>query len=179
MYCTECRGEFRPGITTCPVCAVPLVDALPEEAEAIREGEETRAVGSSGPNAETRIVDVEGEQVDLGRVYFFEAAVENSRALVDAGISTRIREVELPFPDKKQRYTVEVRPGDHAKAEALLYARWKALAESEVDTAVSAEQCPACGAAVPLDVEECPECGLFVGRGEEEEEEGEGEDAAP
>ena len=29
--------------------------------------------------------------------------------------------------------------------------------------AESAEQCPACGADVPLNVPECPECGLFIG----------------
>ncbi len=31
MFCPNCRSEFRAGITTCPDCNVPLVDALPVE----------------------------------------------------------------------------------------------------------------------------------------------------
>ncbi len=29
-YCPQCGDEFRPGFDWCPVCRVPLVDALPE-----------------------------------------------------------------------------------------------------------------------------------------------------
>ncbi|HVS13909.1 MAG TPA: hypothetical protein VMV46_08295 [Thermoanaerobaculia bacterium] len=30
MICPSCEGEYREGITRCPVCDVDLVDALPE-----------------------------------------------------------------------------------------------------------------------------------------------------
>lgn len=31
MFCPQCEGEFRKGITECPDCEVQLVDELPEE----------------------------------------------------------------------------------------------------------------------------------------------------
>lgn len=31
MYCPQCKAEYRPGITVCADCGVPLVYELPEE----------------------------------------------------------------------------------------------------------------------------------------------------
>lgn len=31
MYCPECCGEFRPGISECPDCQIALLEALPPE----------------------------------------------------------------------------------------------------------------------------------------------------
>lgn len=30
MFCPQCRAEYRPGFTRCPVCELYLVDQLPE-----------------------------------------------------------------------------------------------------------------------------------------------------
>lgn len=183
MYCAECRGEFRPGITTCPTCNVALVEALPEELRPIGGDEPTQPVGVSGTRGLSRLVVVDGHSIDLMRAFIFEEAVELARTLEDVELAVRLKEVELDFPDKKQRFTVETRPEDHQRAEETLFLRWKRLAESEGTGAAgetAVDKCPACGSDVPLDVEECPDCGLVVGRGEdEEEEEEEGEAGGP
>jgi len=33
VFCPKCRYEYKPGVTTCPDCEVPLVPELPAETE--------------------------------------------------------------------------------------------------------------------------------------------------
>jgi Putative prokaryotic signal transducing protein len=35
MYCPECKGEFKEGITVCPTCNIPLVEKLTPEPEPV------------------------------------------------------------------------------------------------------------------------------------------------
>ena len=37
MFCPQCEGEYRAGFTECADCGVPLVEALPLEAEVMPE----------------------------------------------------------------------------------------------------------------------------------------------
>jgi formate-dependent nitrite reductase cytochrome c552 subunit len=48
MYCPKCKAEYRPGITVCADCGVPLVYELPKE--------EPKEKHEIGPNA--RLVEL-------------------------------------------------------------------------------------------------------------------------
>lgn len=171
MFCPSCRSEYRAGITTCVTCGVPLIEALAEVLP-IGASEATLPVGISGERTLSRNVEIEGRSVDLARTFPYEQAAEMAAVLEDEGIPSRRLEVTgIEFPDHRPRFEVHVRTADHVKAETLLHGRWRELAENEggmSETPDDPEQCPACGARIPLDVAECPDCGLNVGAAGEE-----------
>lgn len=164
MYCPSCRSEYRAGITTCQPCGVALVEALPE-VDMIEEGDETAAVDTSGGT-------------DAARAFTYDVASELVRDLEQVGIPSVLRALDKALlRDPRPHYQVHVRLADQARAAATLHARWLESARREAGAPLAStaiEQCPACGASVPLDAEECPDCGLTVGRATEDDD---GEDA--
>lgn len=175
MYCPSCRSEYRAGITDCHGCGVALVDALPELRRAVRDDDPTVAIGLG--DGTLNVLEHEGKKVDLGRVFPLERAKELQSIVERAGVPTLLRErAELVFPDRKPRFELHVHADDRQTAEELLREAWAALVEADVAaTPASIEECPACGANVPLDAEACPDCGLVVGRADDGGEDGPGD----
>lgn len=159
MYCPSCRSEYRAGIAACKPCGVPLVEVLPA-VEMISETDETAAVDSSGG-------------VDAVRAFTYDVASELVRDLEQENIPSVLRALDKALlRDPRPHYQVHVRLADRERAATKLHARWLEIARREAGGQVGAtaiEQCPACGAAVPLDAEECPDCGLTVGRATDDE----------
>lgn len=176
MYCTTCRGEFRPEITVCPTCQTALVAELPQ-AETIEPGTETVAVGLSGDHASLRVFEVEGRTIDLQKAFPYEVASELVRDLEHVNIPSVLRPLQgVVMRDTRPHFEVHVRPADQARAGQILHDRWAQIAADEAGGPVAPldiEKCPACGAEVPLSAEECPDCGLGIGSavGDEEDEE--------
>lgn len=139
---------------TCTSCGAALVDVLPE-LEMITEGDETAPVDNSGGT-------------DTVRAFTYDVASELVRDLEQVGIPSILRALDKALVrDPRPHYQVHVRVADQARAAATLHAHWLEIAQREAGGQVGAtsiEQCPACGAAVPLEAEECPDCGLTVGR---------------
>ena len=106
-----------------------------------------------------------------------ERAKELQSIVERAGVPTLLRErAELVFPDRKPRFELHVHADDRQTAEELLREAWAALVEADVAaTPALIEECPACGANVPLDAEACPDCGLVVGRADDGGEDGPGD----
>lgn len=179
-YCPNCRAEFREGFTSCKSCGdVALVAALPETLEIPEdELEGTVPVGLASSREVQQIVEVDGRQIDLARLCTIKRAHELLGTLVNANIRcAMVPVVGVDFPDGLPRVEVRVRAEEAERAEEALRARWRSdvaregTAVEPADAAI--EQCPACGAHVPLDVEECPDCGLVVGGATDEEDEDE------
>jgi threonine dehydrogenase-like Zn-dependent dehydrogenase len=74
LWCPQCSGEFRAGITTCPDCSVALVNDLPDDVEPSRR--ESAPVPRFGPDEHV---------VELMRLPAVEAEMVATR-LRDAGI---------------------------------------------------------------------------------------------
>lgn len=182
-FCPSCRAEFRAGFDACNSCGgVTLVEALPESLEIpLEELEGTVPVGLSSATDVAQIVEIDGRQVDLMRVFSIKRAHDFLQTLLDSGVRCAMVPLgDVDFPDGLPRVEVRVRPEDHERGESILRDAWKSDVAREGTTDEPGEgaidACPACGSHVPLDVEECPECGLVVGVSsvEEDDEEEEG-----
>ena len=53
MWCPKCENEYRPGITVCPDCGVPLVEELPQEGAASERGAQKKQ--TDAPTTETAV----------------------------------------------------------------------------------------------------------------------------
>ena len=175
-YCPRCRAEFRAGFELCKSCGgVPLVDSLPDTLELSADELETATpVGVSSSTQVGRVLEIEGRRVDLMRVSSIERAHELVDTLVGLGVRCGILPLTgVDFPDGQARVEVRVLAEDHERAERILREAWWSEVEREGTVNGGAEaavdQCPACGAHVPLNVEECPDCGLVVGLSDEDE----------
>ena len=171
-FCPKCHSEYREGFKTCPPCDdTELVDELPKIEELRKEDvENTLPVGSASSAEVGRPIEVGGRVVDLLRVHILSEASALEHTLLDQNIPAIIVPLEgIDFPDGQQRFEVRVKKADHERAETLIREIWAEQVDVEGTGADAdagdAEQCPACGSHVPLDVEECPECGLVVGAG--------------
>ena len=175
-YCPNCRAEFRPGFKVCNTCkGVALVDQLAPAADS----EELQLTEADLPNTEPvgytqggsgNEVVVDGVKLDPARVFSLSTAATVREVLSDAGIASAIVKLDVELPDNVPRFEVRVKRETQAQAEATLFELWKETMEEEVLEGagqVGIDQCPACGAKVPLEVEECPDCGLVVGTGDE------------
>lgn len=178
MFCPSCRAEYRPGFTDCAHCKVPLVEELPETVELSTDDlDDTVPVGLTSSTEVSRPAEIDGRVVDLMRVFALDGATEVREALTSHGVPVLMAPVQgVEFPDARPRFEVRVRPEDRERAESLLREAWASHAvETGLDegsgTTTSVEECPACGAHVPLDAEECPDCGLVVGVSGADEEE--------
>lgn len=169
-FCPSCQSEYRTGFEICATCEgdVALVDELPE-ATALTPEDDTTSVGIVREDHESGQLEVEGRTIDLSKVFSFKGALELRSFLQDNGHAAIVREIEgVAFPGGNSGFEVHVRTDEAVDAEALLLELWSSMADAEGGTAdaVQSDECPACGAHVPLEVEECPDCGLVVGVGE-------------
>lgn len=163
MFCPECRGEFREGITRCANCEVDLVSERPQDSP----------FGSPEKMA-AMLADKDLEAVWVGS---FAAVTEKQKQLAVARIPSIIA------PEEGQ----EIRPGLHARLYLMVdpadlervreffarhleqgLAQEGLMLEGMRAEPQGTEACPACGAQVPQNVAECPDCGLMVGIAEEE-----------
>lgn len=169
-YCPSCHSEYRQEFTACKPCGdVPLVDELPKSKEIPEEDlPKTKPVGLASSTEVGQIIEVEGREVDLARICTIPRAHDFIDTLVKANVRcAMVPLAEVEFPDGTPRVEVRVYADDHQMAEELLRSAWKSTVTREGTEEGSSEaaidECPACGAHVPLDVEECPDCGLVVG----------------
>jgi hypothetical protein len=175
-FCPNCRSEYRKEFTTCKACGgIALVDRLPDEADAeslqLSEAElaEGQPVGFT-QGGSGREVSVDGRKIDPARIFVLATAAQVRDVLAEAGIASGIAPLDVDLADGVPRFEVRVRADAQARAEQVLFDRWReSMGDEGVEGAgdVALDQCPACGAKVPLDVEECPDCGLVVGTGED------------
>lgn len=138
------------------------IDVLREE-----DLEGSLPVGLATSPEVVRLVEVNGETVDVLRVFALAQAQELASHLASVNIACLIAPVSLDFGDGLARFQVRVRAADRDAAEASFRDRWASEVAREgtgVDLAeIAVDRCPACDAEVPLEAEECPDCGLFVG----------------
>ena len=175
-FCPQCRSEFRPGFTHCAPCGqIPLVDELSEVDELGPESaDDAVPVGLASDSDLVRIQQIDGQAVDTLRVFPLKFVQELQAALSEAGFASLIVPLSVTFPDMMPRFELRVLPEHWRAAEATLRERWAESLSAEgleVNEQTSVDECPACGANVPLDVDTCPECGLFVGTAEDDEQE--------
>lgn len=174
MFCPSCRSEFRPGFDACQSCGgIALVDVLPAlESLHPHEIEDTAPVGwVSSPDLK-RLVDLQGRQYDLMRLFSLKQAQELSQVVIASGVPALVVPTEAQMGDGVARFEVRVRKTRQEEVEAMLRRDWaRALDDVEAEgSEVPVDECPACGASVGLDQEECPDCGLFVGALDDEDE---------
>ena len=175
-FCPQCRSEFRPGFAVCKACGdVPLVEELPEITELSPDSVDSAVpVGIASDPDIARLAEVDGHTVDLLRVFPLKRTQELQADLSEVGFASLIVPVPFTFPDMLPRFELRVLPEHRIPAEDALRERWaETLAAEGLDDAheaTSVDECPACGATIPLDVDTCPECGLFVGAAAEEDE---------
>ncbi len=62
MFCPECAGEFKEGITVCPDCGIALVNELPEQ---LRDSKPLVAVFSTADPAVLPVVTSLLEETDI------------------------------------------------------------------------------------------------------------------
>lgn len=175
-FCPKCHSEYREGFKACPPCDdTPLVDELPKVEELrLEDVENTAPVGSASSAEVGRPVEIDGRSIDLLRVHVLSEASALNHMLLERGVPALIAPLEgVDFPDGQQRFEVRVHKDNHERAEALIREVWAEQVDVEGTAApaegaegTGAEDCPACGAHIPLDVAECPECGLVVGASE-------------
>lgn len=172
-FCPECRSEFRPGFSECVSCGgVPLVDELPQVEQLTADAVDRAVpVGLARGTEDKQVVEIQGQTVDLLRVFPLVRAKELQAELSTAGWASLIVPVPFTFPDMMARFELRVLPADHEAAEAHLRAVWSSGIEGQAPEQAALDECPACGADVPLDVDTCPECGLFLGAAEPADEE--------
>ncbi len=161
MYCPSCKSEFRPGIEHCAKCEVALVDTLAKDDRIATEEEaDTVSLRAPGVGGMARF--------PLGQ------AEELAGLLSESGVPCLLAPAAADeHLDQQARFEIRVRARDEIRAMQALQAVWEArLAREGVGavTETALDQCPACGAKVPLAAEECPDCGLFVGAAEGEAE---------
>lgn len=173
MFCPRCHAEYRPGFTDCAHCEVPLVETLEVEVLSPERVEDTTQVGLVKEGDKGQPIEVGGKHYDLMRVFPLDFAISLRDLLTADGFAVLLVPVDEDFPDQRPRFEVRVLDEHAEAAQAHLESWWKEQVDKQEEAARgqadSVEQCPACGAHVPLDAEECPECGLFVGAGEEDE----------
>jgi len=162
MYCPQCRSEYRAGFTTCATCKVDLVAELPP-ADAF---ESPDAMAKVLQGKETQAILV-GSHVDLSEAQTFLATKRVASVL--AGEAAEGEETPIAH-----RFFLMVAADELERARDAIHAQWRegAIAQGLLlrEGPVSADACPACGAAVSADVSECPDCGLFLGDTEAKEE---------
>ena len=176
-FCPQCRSEFRAGFEVCKSCGdVPLVDELSEVQElGPHVLDQTAPVGLASDSDLVRPQEIEGIIVDLLRVFPLKLVKELQADLSAAGFASLVVPMPVTFPDMMPRFELRVMADQRVDAEARLRERWSETVAAEgfgeVANEASVDECPACGAQVPLDVDTCPECGLFVGMAAEDEDE--------
>lgn len=180
MFCPSCHSEYREGFTKCANCDVELVATLEVEAITPDRLEETVQVGLIPEGEEGQPVEIAGVTYDLLRVFPLEIATSLRDLLTNDGWGVLLVPIDADFPDQRPHFEVRVLESHGEAAQKHLESWWKEQqakqSEAARGQAASVEQCPACGADVPLDAAECPECGLFVGVAEmDEDEDGEAE----
>lgn len=188
-FCPQCRAEYRPEITHCPVCDVDLVDA-----ESLAPEMTDDRVVALLAAAELTVV-AEGTLQGLKPV---------QDALIASGIPAALRKAEEVMSEMGLflRLELVVRQEDEEVAGALVREALGGDLSEEMREGMEAlfvggdaaqgggegeaegEEpetlaCPACGCTDPLVNGECPECGLYLGEGEAGEgEAGEGATSA-
>ncbi|MEO1334696.1 MAG: hypothetical protein AAFV29_03595 [Myxococcota bacterium] len=147
---------------------VPLVDELPQVEQLTAEAADRAVpVGLARGAEDQQLVEIQDQVVDLLRVFPLMRAKDLQAELSRASLASLIVPVPITFPDMTARFELRVLPADHEAAEAHLRHVWSAGGEGQVDASDTAlDQCPACGADVPLNVDVCPECELFLGAAE-------------
>lgn len=179
MFCPKCHTEYRAGFERCANCDVALVESLEREVLSPERIEDTQPVGLIPASEEGQPIEVGGKTYDLLRVFPLDFAQGLQTMLGEDGFGVLLVPIDEDFPDQRARFEVRVLESHVQDAQTHLEKWWKAQVETQEAAARgqadSFEQCPACGAHVPLDAEECPDCGLFVGAGEaDDEDEAEG-----
>ena len=166
QYCPRCRDEYRPEITRCAACAIPLISGA--ELLALDGAHHTSRAARKGaltPDDELVVIQ-QGSLADLKPL---RDLLEGERIGVLISGDQQACGKGCCGP----KLHLQVRREDAADALGLLAAehrRTTGLAGHEASFADAVFEagdgetvCPACGFVFAADLPACPDCGIFLG----------------